>query len=217
MELETLPITFAGAYFAPTVDGSINGNPTKALIDLSAYDTNVEIAALEAMGITYTNKFAGYGGGRMAYKVNLDSLKAGASNGNGWFNAFAYEDADFGFRIGADFLLKMDLEISLAQKYIKFWNPLDCGAKHLAYWDADAVIIPYTVHAEDDIRPLFKVRINGHEADAMFSPSTAQSVIDSDFAKKIGLVPDAPKTMAAGQPMKPWLAKIEQLEIGDEK
>ncbi|MES3025398.1 MAG: aspartyl protease family protein [Pseudomonadota bacterium] len=226
LEVENLPLTFTGAAFSPTIPGSINGNPTKVLIDLSSYETSVETAALDAMGIGYRDTFRkvkGIGGNTVAYEVRLDELKAGPAKGKGRFRAYEYATADYGFRVGADFLLRTDLEIALAQKYIKFWSPVDCGQKHLAFWDEDAVVIPFTVHADDDPRPLFKVKINGQEAEAMFSPSTAMSIIDSNLARKIGLAPDSPKLTDAGKtrgidgsPMKSWMAKIDQLEVGGE-
>ncbi|PWF48505.1 hypothetical protein C7C56_011485 [Massilia glaciei] len=222
-----LPLTFTGGAFAPTIDGSINGNPTKVLIDLSSYETNIGTAALDAMGISYRDTFqnvSAIGGPATMYETRLDELKAGPAKGKGRFRVYDSDSTDFGFRVGADFLLRLDLEISLAQKYLKFWSPVDCGGKHLAHWDADAVVIPFYVVGSDDARPLFKVKINGHEAEAMFSPSTAMSIIDSNLAKKIGLAPNSPQMTAAGeikgrggQTMKSWFAKIDQLEIGEEK
>ncbi len=224
INVQTLPITFSGSGFAPTIGGSINGKPTKVLIDLSAYETSIDTAALDAFGISYReahHNVPGIGGPQAAHEAFIEELKAGPAKGSGWFRAYHFGEAEIGFRFGADSLLRLDLEISMAQKYIKFWRPVDCADNHLAHWDVDAVSIPFNVEA-DDARPRFKVRINGHDAEAMLSPASSVSVIDSKLAKRIGLVPDAladaGKVKGTGSRLvNSWIAKIGMFEIGDEK
>jgi hypothetical protein len=221
----TVPLSFTGTAFAPTIEGSINGSPTRVLINLSSYSTHIEASALERLGIPYRNTFtdvSGVGGQAPVYQARVKELKAGPARGKGEYTVMDTESADYGFSVGADFLLRMDLEISLADKYIKFFSPQNCEGVHIGYWDANAISIPFSSVAED-LRPRFKVKVNGHEVSAILSPSTARSVIDSRIAKKIGLTPDSSKMVDAGiarglgaSTLKYWRGTIDKLEIGNE-
>lgn len=224
--IDTLPVSLTGIHLVPTIAGSINGKPTTVGIDVSAFGTHVAKSVLDEMGITSWNtrgKVDGTGGNFRVMDVRLRELKAGPARGSGVFEVLDV-DTEVGFNMGADMLLRGDLEISLKEKVLKFFRTRHCEKSHLAYWDPNAVIVPFTVRADDDLRPIFKVRVNGQEMTAILSTMSSHTMINMRAAKRIGLTLDSPQVSAGGkakgltrQLLSQWEAKIDTLEVGEER
>jgi predicted aspartyl protease len=224
--IATLPMSLSGPGLYPTIDGSINGKPTRVLADLGAFATHVEMSAIERMGIQTKNtydKLYDAGGPARVYEARLKELRVGPVASSGVYPVLDLPDSGYGIGVGTDLLLRRDLEISIAQKYLKFFRPIDCGSNHLAYWNADAIALPFRVKEEGDIRPIFKVKLNGLEMEAMFSTSSGRSYVNSRISKAVGLNPkangvisDGKATTLAQTSLDFYEVPVASLEIGDE-
>ncbi|UUZ50760.1 hypothetical protein LP420_14390 [Massilia sp. B-10] len=189
--IATLPMSLSGPGLDPTIDGSINGKPTRVLANLASFHTHVEMSVIERMGIptmnTYDKLYDAHGPVARLRCPPGRNCAWGWSVSSGNFPVLDLPDSGYGISVGTDLLLRRDLEISVAQKYLKFFRPTDCGNNHLAYWDADAIAMPFRINDEGDIRPLFKVKLNGLEMEAMFSTTSGRSYVNSRIAKAVGL------------------------------
>lgn len=224
--IETLPISLSGRGLQPTIDGSINGVPTKVQFDIGHFSSHIELSVLERMGISVRNRFEtsrGVGGLAQIYKVRIKEMKVGPSKGGGEFDVFDNQDDTIGASVGSDFLLRSDLEISLAQSYLKFFQTRNCKDRHLAYWDNNAVAVPFRIESQYNARPIFKVKINGVEMEALMSSSDS-SAISTRAAKRIGITPESPGVERDGVShgignsiQRHWSVPIATLEVGDEK
>ncbi len=224
--VDTLSVSLTGMHLVPTIAGSINGKPTTVSINLSAYNTHVTKSVLDKMGITSWNtrdQVIGIDGLFRAMEARIGELKAGPATGRGVFEVLDV-DSDVGFNIGADLLLRADLEISLKDKQLKFFRTRNCEKSHLAYWDPNAVVVPFTVVSPDDVRPVFKVKVNGQEMRAMLSTASSHTTLSMTSARKIGLTTDSPlvgaetQAQGLGKNLVPyWEAKIATLEVGEER
>lgn len=224
--IDMLPVSLTGYHLVPSIAGSINGKATTVAIDMGAYNTQVSKSVLDKMGITSWNtpgQVAGIGGNFRIMEARLGELKAGPASGRGVFEVLDV-DTETGFNMGADMLLRGDLEISLKEKLLKFFRTRNCEKSHLAYWDPEAVVIPFKVSQADDVRPIFKVKLNGREMTAMFSTTSTTTTLSTKAANSLGLKVGSPLVTAVGQAkgmskemLSYWEAKIDTLEIGEER
>lgn len=224
--LETLPVTYNGDYLHPTIEGSINGVPTRVEFDTSKFGSHIELAELERMGIATRNRFTrghGVGGVEQIFSVNLKELAVGPAKGKGDFDVLDRTDDGIGAAVGADFLLRSDLEISLADRYLKFFGPINCKDQHLAYWDQNAIAIPFRIESQYNARPIFKVVINGAVMEAMISVQSSTS-ISTRAAKRIGITPSTPGVEEGGvvtgignNQLRSWQVPIATMMVGEEK
>jgi predicted aspartyl protease len=224
--IDTLPVSLTERYQIPMIPGSINGKPTTVAIDLGSYNTQISKSVLDEMGITSWNtrdRIDGTGGNFRVMEVRLGELKAGPASGRGVFDVIDAA-SDTGFQMGADMLLRGDLEISLKEKQLKFFRTRNCEKSHLAYWSQDAVVLPFTIHGVDDVRPIFKIKVNGKEMTAMMSTASTTTILNMDAARKIGLTVDSPQVTGGKQiqgmskdMLSFWNVKIDVMEIGEER
>lgn len=226
--IDTLPILYAGMEMRPAIAASVNGEPTRAFIHLGGWNTELERAFVERLGLpTFEteDRWHGVGGSRMILKAKVKELKVGIAQTAGVLDLYDSQDSSVGLTVGSNLLLGTDLEISFADQYLKQYKPVNCTNEHLAYWDPNAVAIPFTGSGGYATRPLFKVRINGVELDAMFSTLSNASLIDTNAAKKLGIMRDSPGVAKlqenirglSGLPMEGWKVPLAEFAIGDEK
>jgi hypothetical protein len=151
------------------------------------------------MGIAVRSESTNYAGVDVQ-TVNLDKLIIGPKSLKGWFTMIDYQLPDeVGVEVGANFLLKDDVEISLQDKYIKLFAPKGCAKASLAYWDPAAFQVSYeTGRFRKDLRPWFKVSINGHEVKALLASADEYSSLDRATAERMGITSDSPGAAPAG-------------------
>lgn len=220
-----LALSFAGIGLNPVIPATINGNPTLAMISTSTGAISLGKGALDKMGITTqrTNQrqYVAGGGIVRVYSANVDELKIGPMTGSGEYEVSEMQSR-FGAILGTNSLLKFDLEVALAAKYLRFFEPEKCNGVSLAYWEGGAGAIPFTV-TNRDFSPNFTVKINGKEMPAELSLSAEHSMLDLHSAKAAGMSPEMPGAvketrviMGAGN-TEVWTMPIDSIEIGDER
>lgn len=204
VQLAKLPLRYTGPSLELTMDGTIDGTPANLLVDTGAFETALTRTGTEKRGLSLSmtgKSVVGIGGYSRLYNARVREITAGpTSSGKGWLPVIG----DTGYApaydaiVGAPFLLQRDLEIALAEKEIRFFNPAGCEGAHLAYWDADAVAIPFEYYDGRSPNPHFKVEINGKELDAIIDTGATTTTIDARAARRIGLRLDAPNVQRNG-------------------
>ena len=224
-----LPLQYTGPSLQVTIEGVINGTPATMLVDTGAYDSVLTRTGTERRGMKLSNLgrvARGVGGYSSIYQTRIKEFVAGpARSERGHMRVIS----DFGFTpsfdaiLGAPFLLQTDLEISLATKEIKFFQPVNCSDTHLAYWDADALVIPFDTSSETTPNPYFTVLINGEKMRAIIDTGAAATTISLAAAKRTGLKLDAPGVTRAGHVVGVgddkvafWHTAFKTFQIGEE-
>lgn len=224
-----LPLQYTGPSLQVTTEGVINGTPATMLVDTGAYDTFLTRTGTERRGMKLSNLgrvAQGVGGVSSIYQTRIKEFVAGpARSERGHMRVLS----DFGFTpsfdalLGAPFLLQTDLEISLATKEMKFFQPINCGDTHLAYWDADALVIPFDTSSETTPNPYLTVLVNDVKMRAIIDTGAAVTTISLAAAKRAGLKLDAPDVTRAGHVVGVgddkvafWHTAFKTFQIGEE-
>ena len=221
--LATLPLEFTRNRL-PVVDASINGTITPALLDIGeSYATSLNKKTLDRLDINVRSLETNYPGIYVMSSL-IDQFSVGPIHyKTTWFTVEDFANDTIGARIGANQLLRNDLEIALSEGYIKYFKPTGCYRAKLAYWDPHAV----SVSADNDrrrrdLRPWFTVSINGKDIKAVLSTATEHSYLDRFTAQRMGLTPESPGAIREDpvigwrekqQPV--WTVPVPQMSIGD--
>jgi predicted aspartyl protease len=196
-EIATLPIRFVDG--AAAVDSTINGHSTLAFVNTGISVTRLNKPTLDEMGIAVRSASTNYPGVEIQ-TVNIDQVTIGPKSLKGWFTTTDIQlPVQVGVELGANFLLKSDVEISFQDKYIKLFAPKGCAKASLAYWDSAAFQVAYTTaQYKNDLRPWFRVRINGHEVEALLASEARYSYLDRATAERMGITSSSPGAAPAG-------------------
>lgn len=230
VNVASVPVRYTGPSLALTMEGSLNNTPATLLVDTGASDTALTRTGTEPRDMALRNtgrSSLGIGGYSRVYQTRFKEFRAGpASSRPGTLRVLH----DFGVApafdgiVGAPFLLQADLEFSLAEKQIRFFRPLDCRKdEFLAYWDRQAVVIPFERSYSASPNPHFTVLLNGKKLNAIIDSGSSTTVVTLAAAKRAGLKLDAPGVERAGysagigEAMVPrWVTVFDKLELGPE-
>ncbi|MFC0252604.1 retroviral-like aspartic protease family protein [Massilia consociata] len=222
-ELSTLPLTFRDDA-VPVTEVRIDGKPVPALIDTGAQQaTSLDRKTLEEFGIKVNLSDSNYVGVQVA-NARIDHIALGPIEyKKAWFVVDDLQKDGVGAKIGANYLFRTDVELALAQGYLKFFKPTGCLRASLAYWDRSTPSAPFQVHPlRKDLRPWFKVRINGQDINAVISTVTTHSYMDLFTAKRMGLTPESPGATREGsvkswydREQAVWKVPVPRMSIGE--
>lgn len=228
-QIMTLPVRYTGPDLNLTIEGRIDGTPADMLVDTGSNATILTRTATGRRGLSLrpTNGRAyGIGGAARIYSAQIKEFKAGPA---AITNSRVRVLGDFGTApsfeaiLGAPFLLQSDLEISLATKELKFFKPSNCDDVNLAYWDENAVEIPFRWGSSGQTNPEFKVLLNGKEVVAVIDSGAATTVLTRRAAEKAGLKMNTPEVTRDGEAdgvgtkrIARWNATLDKLQIGRE-
>ena len=229
VEIDKLPLNYTGPSLAITTTGSINGKPAVMLVDTGAWRTVLTRTGTERLdlGLRPTGSHAyGVGGITRLYEARVNELSIGPSRAGKNFMPVL---SDFGHPpsydalVGAPFLMQADLEINLAAKELKFFRPLDCRGEFLAYWDPNAVVLPFHEGTGDGRNPHFTVLVDGSDMVAMIDTGADLTSVSLRAAKRAGLQLGAPGVTRVGDvagvgehKRGRWRTRFATFQIGDE-
>ena len=221
-EVATLPLSVRGDG-VPVAQAHINGKPVATLIDTGGqHATVLDKGTLERFGVKVISSETNYAGVHVL-NANVEHIAIGPTEyRKAWFAVDDLAKDEVGGRIGANYLFRTDVEIALHERYLKFFKPSGCLRAPLAYWDPATPSVPFTIHPlKKDLRPWFKVRINGKDVSAVISTTTQHSYLDLFTAGRMGLSPD---TAGASGPQAGlkwndraqqfWTVPVAQMSIG---
>jgi predicted aspartyl protease len=213
----------------PTVDGTIDGKPAVMQIDTGATQSGLMLPAVEKFGLRMDNtgKYEyGIGGAAVSYAAVVKDFSVGSAHsgkvalrviGNASFKP------SYDALIGADFIFQADLEISMAEKQLRFFRATGCEDTFLAYWDKDAMEIPFGGTASGTSNPRFMVELNGVKLEALIDTGASLSVVSREAAARAGVMVGAAGVAPAGKvagigaaTVDSWNAAFETFTIGEE-
>jgi hypothetical protein len=204
VQIAELPLHYTGPALQVTTDGTINNVPGPLLVDTGMFESALTRTGTERrdLALSITGRHAiGIGGYSRLYNTRLSDFTVGpAKSGRGWFWVLGDtgEAPAFDAIVGAPFLLQADMELSLAEKKMRFFRGVNCNTTFLGYWNGDIYVIPYDHHLDRSPNPRFAVQVNGKELEAMIDSGATATSITADAARRIGLKLDAPGVARAG-------------------
>jgi len=213
----------------PTVSGSVNGQTVPMLVDTGAFQSMLMRPGAERLGLALepTGGFSdGAGGVALTYVTHVKDFGVGeAHTGRVQMPVLGTMSfkPDFDAVVGADYLLQADLELALADHFVRFLRASGCADTHLAYWDADAIEIPMTGTLQGSSTPLVEVELNGVKLRAVFDSGTPRTTVSRHAAELAGAKLDGPG-VRQGEPiagvtdkaLATWVLDFKTFRIGGE-
>jgi len=207
-----------------SADGKINSDAVPMLIDSGAPNTMVTKAESIKLGLV-TPEASGTGKKAAADdRVPLTTFAVGPIAMSDVHIHASQKLSDypaFGALVGADLLMQHDMELALGVHQLKFFNPVGCNDRHIAYWDKNAVMLPMATLSATDHRPVVTVEVDGQSLRAMIDTGSPVSVMSLSAAARAGVTPKSPgvkpmKSATPGAKSTSWVAPFHQFSIGDE-
>jgi predicted aspartyl protease len=222
-----LPVTLVD--LTPTADGSVNKDKTTMLIDSGAQITLLTKAEVTKLGLSHpapVGKHKKAAAAKKDERVTVDELSIGSIHlGKTTILSLqsSTDQANYGALIGADFLFQHDIEFALADRQIKFFNPVACDTGFLAYWDNNASTVPLETMSATDFRPVVTVEVNGQKLRALIDTAAPMSIINLAAAARAGITPQSNGVKPLTQPgsagkhaASAWVAPFASFTIGGE-
>lgn len=213
VKVGTLPLDLSGS--VPHIDGSINGQPMRAVVATGSTTTHVSRPTAERAQLTLQHTqfvLYGPGGETRAYRALVDDIAFGPIQWKRAGIGVAWDDdgqSSAQAVLAADFLLQADLELVMAERELRFFRPVGCDDAFLAYWDPEAVVLPMPLLGPGDRRAVVEVRLNGKPVRARIDTNRERSLVDLPAALRAGLrVPEG----AASR----WPGRFDSIDLGDE-
>jgi tetratricopeptide (TPR) repeat protein len=231
-QLASLPVEMHG--LSPFVWTKLNG--VKALFELDSgafYSTMYRDAAVQyqlpinsVLGGSFS--IVGLGGRENAHVATVKSFEfLGVAIPNVQFLVI---DQNLGSNsvglLGQNVLRVSDVEYDLADGIVRFFKPVGCDARPLAYW---AVNTPYSsveLQYMDVAQPHLAAiaTINGHRVTVWFDTGAGRSMLSLDAAKRAGIMPGSPGVTFLGlgggigpAPTRVWSAPVDAFQLGGEQ
>jgi predicted aspartyl protease len=189
--LGAIPTEWAGPRLV--VDGSVNGTPTKMVVDTGATDTSVSSALAERLNLTLSHAYgeaAGIGGRSALSLARLSELSIGPFKWHRtqvavvWNAAKGLSDV----LVGGNVLLQNDVELD--GKQILLFSPSGCADAALGYWADDVPWVPTEAVTSEDLRTVVTVLINGQPVRALIDTGAPHTILDTAVARRLGFDPD---------------------------
>jgi predicted aspartyl protease len=198
-----LALDLGPAGLRPRVRGTINGQPAMMLVDTGVERTTLMSSAAERLKIPLQasgNYVHGVGGAAVVYNARVDDFALGpARSGKVLMPVLSLSGAPRqDALVGTDFLLQMDLEVSFADRHLRFFRATGCDDTFLAYWDPEALEIPFD-NGAGRAQPAFTVQLNGIDMHAIIDTGATHTTVTRKAAERAGIKPGSPQAAQAGQ------------------
>ncbi|HEX5458450.1 MAG TPA: tetratricopeptide repeat protein [Steroidobacteraceae bacterium] len=231
-QLGLLPVEMQG--LRPTISTKINGVEARFILDTGSFYSTMWRDAADrfhlpvgslANGAFYVQGLGGSEKGQVATVDKFEFLGVPLrkvqfiviDQGGG---------SDVAGLLGQNLLRIADMEYDLSAGNVRFFKPVGCKDRPLAYW---AVSTPYSyveLRSMDVYEPHLRadVMINGKRMTAWFDTGAARSWLSLEAAKRAGITPSSPGVQFLGitysigpAPSKAWIAPVDSFQVGGEK
>ena len=162
------------------LQGAVNGQPVRVLIDTGASRSLLHRAKAEALHLPLTDvpgmRMGGAGGVTRVQSAYLAQLQlAGATVSNvSMLVAGEGRTADFDILLGEDVLGHYDIEFDLGHGAVRLLQPRGCGEGDMAYWASAYNEVPIVGDNHDKIG--VTVKLNGRPIRAILDSGASTSV-----------------------------------------
>ncbi|MGZ5787725.1 MAG: retroviral-like aspartic protease family protein [Ramlibacter sp.] len=231
VQIAELPLRYTGPTLQVTTDGMIDGLAGPMLVDTgAAMSTLTRTATVRrnlSLGMTGEHA-SGIGGFSRLYSARVREFSVGpakSARGSMWVMGDMCSAPSYDAIVGAPFLLQADMELSLAEKKMRFFRGANCTREHnLGYWGGDIFEIPFERHFDGSPNPHFTIEVNGEKMEAMIDSGAQTTAIMSSAARRAGLKLDAPGSAKLGYSegigtdrVARWSTIVERMQIGGEQ
>jgi len=211
------------------VHGSINGKATDMLLDTGAQRTTVTRSGVENLGLPMFHSqisTIGVGGDSETYETTVDemALDRFKTSHRSRFLVAMNSSVNYNVVVGTDMLFNADIEVNMADHYVKLLQPSNCNDAVLAYWDKHASETPLSEISSVDRRQVVTVKINGQKIRALIDSGAQYSLLDLAAAARLGMTPESPGVIKAGlgggfgaHAVETWAGQFDSFAIGDEQ
>ena len=215
----------------PIVEGSANGKPIGIMLDTGAVRSVILPSAARRLELprreSRNYRMFGVGGETPVEVAQVETFSIGPTVRKGMYLivAGARELAPgIDVILGDDFFHNVDVEFDLPHGVVRLFQAKDCGGVPLAYWTTEAAG-EVTIEAVFDAEPqiIVPVQINGRQMRALLDSGAASSIMLKAAAAAVGLTPDSPGVVPAGQgrglgpkSVDAWIGPIDTFTIGNE-
>jgi hypothetical protein len=211
-----------------SVTGNINGKPLKMLVDTGAYESRLLRSGADRLGLKLepTGRYVyGVSGAAVTYRTWVDDFSLGASHtGRTVVPVLDLpQETRHEAIVGADYLLQTDMELSLADRFMQFFRASGCADTYLAYWDQNAMEIPFVGKEGGSNKPYVAVELNGVKLTAILDTGAPRTSVTRHAAELAGVRVDGPGVRKAGHSsgigdkvLDNWIADFKSFRIGDE-
>jgi predicted aspartyl protease len=215
----------------PMVDGQINGQPLRVLIDTGAQRSFISIGAARRLDLPVRDagrSTLGVGGSNRLQSAVIKHLQLGAYGvddlrldvtGGG----LGAGPTDVGFVLGADFFLHFTTEFDLAHDRIRLLQPQECHVDQLVYWADGYFKVDVEPMSSADPHIETHILVNGSRARAWLDTGAAVSFITTVAAHSAGVgtrdadvKPSTPVRGLAGASIPTWIGRFDAVGIGNE-
>jgi hypothetical protein len=187
------------------LDGAINGQPVRFMLDTGAFTSMLFPSAVARLGlkayvIDELNIY-GVGGGAKAARASVRDLKLGnavAHNVDLLVNKHDWGGAPYVGLVGEDILSQGDLELDLADGAARLFRPKDCVGEQVAYWAKNYDVTPLVPSQERGAVQIY-VMLNGRRILAELDSGADTSIVTSGGAAIAGVTPHTEGVRQAGQ------------------
>lgn len=215
----------------PIVEGSANGQPIGIMLDTGAVRSVILHSAALRLDLprrkTRSYRMFGIGGETPVEVAQVESFSIGPTVRKG-MHLIVAGTREFAPGVDVilddDFFYNVDVEFDLAPGVVRLFQAKDCDGVSLAYWTTEAAG-EVTIEAVSDAQPqiIAPVKVNGRQMRAVLDSGAASSIMMKGAAAAVGLTPDAPGDVPAGQgrglspkSVDAWVGPLDTFTIGNE-
>jgi clan AA aspartic protease (TIGR02281 family) len=216
----------------PIIEGRINGQPVKVLIDTGATSTLIFEATAKRLDLKLESpnglRMFGVGGEARTAATQLDSLEMGMFAGKNVRIAVvnrrsgARED-NFDVLLGVDLLSRFSLELDLANHVVRFLRPEGCVPEQVVYW-AKSYSVAELDRDHDNMSIATTVTLGKIRTAAILDSGAPTSVVTRDAARRAGVSNSGngtedlqSETGLNGSLIDTWVGAFDIFSIGDDE
>jgi len=215
----------------PFVDGQINGEPVRILLDTGSADSFMSGGAARRLKLSLRDSNRTYRGVNGETRVQfavVDHLQIGSFRADDLlFHVTApkvgEKPDEIGFVLGANFFWHFATEFDLAHGVVRLLQPIDCKPEQLVYWDQSYFLATTEFMTSDDPWIITHVVVNGVRLRALLDSGASTSSISTIAARQAGITVDSPGVVPstpvvgwAAQPLPTWIARFDTFSVGNE-
>ena len=224
-----LAVDYSDSTRRVSTSGAFNGKPVRILLDTGMFQTKMMLSTADRLGLAPTSVGSytyGLSGAAVNYVTHVNDFSMGDFHtGKTLVPVIDVPNMDKGIDaiVGADFLLQTDMELSLADKTMQFFRANGCSDTYLAYWDSDAMEIPFIGKEEKTNKPIVAVELNGVKLNAILDTGSPRTTVTRKAAALAGVAIDGPGVRKGGgahgigdKALDSWSADFKRFSIGPE-
>jgi predicted aspartyl protease len=177
-------------YGRPTVPVTIEGHPTRMVVDTGAAFSGISPEWIAQNGIRVEslsgNAVRLFGGYRLGNVARVQTFQLGKlSTGHMSFLVFPPSHFEPGVAglIGAEVLRSYDVDFDFAAARLNLFRKNDCGEK-VIYWPAQAFAVA-SLHPTDDDHLVIDARLDGRDIRVTIDTGASDSLLDLERARGI--------------------------------